>query len=141
MTLFAYDWVASLAARLELDRGRPSPRRGAVRRRGRRSPSPSPRSIRASAAQPPRASARDYGDFGNLLLTVAMFWAYIAYTQYFIVWSEDLPHGSAWYWPRVSTSWRWLALVVLVLDFALPFARDAVPRHQAQPRLAAASSA
>ncbi len=72
-------------------------------------------------AQPPRASARDFGDFGNLLLTVVMFWAYIAYTQYFIVWSEDLPHEASWYWPRVFTSWRWLALVVFGLVFALPF--------------------
>ena len=64
---------------------------------------------------------RDFQDFGNLLLTVSMFWAYIAYTQFFIVWSEDLPHGTAWYWPRMETSWRWLAVTVLVLVFALPF--------------------
>jgi hypothetical protein len=72
-------------------------------------------------AQPPRATARDFGDFGNLLLTVVMFWAYIAYTQYFIVWSEDLPHDASWYWPRVFTSWRWLAVGTLSLVFALPF--------------------
>ncbi len=120
VTLFAYDWVASLA---------PDWNSTSV-------------GLRVGAAQfvaavaftvafvaldpslrraPPRASARDFGDFGNLLLTVAMFWAYIAYTQYFIVWSEDLPRGASWYWPRVLTSWRWLALVVLALDFALPF--------------------
>ncbi len=120
VTLFAYDWVASLvpdwnstAVGLRLGAGQfvaavaftvavvaldPWPR-----------------------AQTPPASARDFGDFGNLLLTVVMFWAYIAYTQYFIVWAEDLPHGASWYWPRVFTSWRWLALVVLGLVFVLPF--------------------
>ena len=68
----------------------------------------------------PRASARDFGDFGNLLLTFSMTWAYIAFTQYLIVWGEDLPHETSWYWPRVTTSWHWLGLAVLLLNFAIP---------------------
>jgi hypothetical protein len=68
----------------------------------------------------PRASARDFGDFGNLLLTFCMMWAYIAFTQYLIVWGEDLPPETSWYWPRVTTSWHWLGLAVLLLNFAIP---------------------
>lgn len=68
----------------------------------------------------PRASARDFGDFGNLLLTFSMMWAYIAFTQYLIVWGEDLPPETSWYWPRVTTSWHWLGLAVLLLNFAIP---------------------
>jgi hypothetical protein len=61
-------------------------------------------------------------DFGNLLLTYVMTWAYLAFTQFLIVWAEDLPNEIAWYVPRLQTSWRWLALTVVVLQFALPFA-------------------
>ena len=68
----------------------------------------------------PRASARDFGDFGNLLLTFSMMWAYIAFTQYLIVWGEDLPPETSWYWPRVTTSWHWLGLAALLLNFAIP---------------------
>ena len=68
----------------------------------------------------PRATPRDFQDFGNLLLTFSMLWAYIAFTQFFIVWAEDLPRETSWYWPRLATSWHWLGLVVGVLDFALP---------------------
>lgn len=68
----------------------------------------------------PRPSARDFGDFGNLLLTFSMMWAYIAFTQYLIVWGEDLPAETSWYWPRVTTSWHWLGLAVLLLNFAIP---------------------
>jgi hypothetical protein len=71
------------------------------------------------AGQPP--TARDFQDFGNLLLTFAMFWAYIAYMQFFIVWGEDLLRETTWYVPRLQTGWRWLAIIVLILDFALPF--------------------
>jgi hypothetical protein len=74
----------------------------------------------AARREAPRATARDFGDFGNLLLTFCMMWAYIAFTQYLIVWGEDLPHETSWYWPRVKTSWHWLGLAVLVLNFAIP---------------------
>ncbi len=120
VTLFAYDWVASLAP--DWNSTAVGLRLGAAQFVAAVSFTVAFTTLDPSGRrEAPRASAQDYGDFGNLLLTVAMFWAYIAYTQYFIVWSEDLPHGTAWYWPRVSTSWRWLALGVLVLDFALPF--------------------
>jgi hypothetical protein len=120
VTLFAYDWVASLVP--QWNSTAVGLRMGAAQ------------FVAAVAfsvafvtldpwlrAEPPRASARDLGDFGNLLLTVVMLWAYIAYTQYFIVWSEDLPPGAAWYWPRTFTSWRWLASIVLGCVFVLPF--------------------
>lgn len=60
-------------------------------------------------------------DFGNLLLTYVMCWAYIAFTQFLIIWAEDLPHEIAWYVPRVQTSWRWLTITIFALLFAIPF--------------------
>ena len=62
-----------------------------------------------------------FPDFGNLLLMYVMTWAYLAFTQYLIIWAEDLPKETVWYVPRVQTSWRWLTLTVLLLQFALPF--------------------
>lgn len=61
-------------------------------------------------------------DFGNLLLMYVMSWAYLAFTQYLIIWAEDLPKETQWFIPRVQTSWRWLTLTVLILQFAIPFA-------------------
>lgn len=71
-------------------------------------------------AQEPRARARELQDLGNLLLTFAMTWAYFAFSQYLIIWAEDLPKETAWYLPRTATSWRYLVLVVIALNFALP---------------------
>ncbi len=57
---------------------------------------------------------------GALLLTFAVFWAYIAYSQYFIIWIADVPREVAWYLPRSRGGWGLLALVVLLGQFALP---------------------
>lgn len=75
---------------------------------------------RITVARRAPVPARDCQDFGNLLLTYAMFWAYIAFTEYLIIWAEDLPRETAWYWPRATTSWRWLVVAVVALDFAVP---------------------
>jgi len=68
----------------------------------------------------PQATAGDYRDLGNLLLTFTMMWAYIAFTQYLIVWGEDLSSEISWYYPRARTSWVWLGVAVVALEFALP---------------------
>jgi hypothetical protein len=68
------------------------------------------------------AESATFLDFGNLLLAYVMTWAYLAFTQFLIIWAEDLPNEIAWYVPRLQTSWRWLTLTVVLLQFALPFA-------------------
>ena len=63
----------------------------------------------------------DYRKLGNLLLTFTVFWAYIAFSQLLIFWIADVPQEVAWYIPRLGGSWGWVALVVLLGQFALPF--------------------
>jgi len=65
---------------------------------------------------------RQLHDLGNLLLTLVMTWAYFAFAQYLVVWGADLPHETSWYWARTQTSWRYLAIVIVVATFALPVA-------------------
>jgi hypothetical protein len=66
------------------------------------------------------ASPADFRDLGNLLLTFAMMWAYIAFTQYLIIWGEDLSREITWYYPRVRTGWVFVGIAVVILEFALP---------------------
>lgn len=66
-------------------------------------------------------TASAFQDLGNLLLMFVMTWAYLAFTQYLIIWAEDLPNEIVWYLPRVQTSWRWVAIILVVFHFALPF--------------------
>jgi hypothetical protein len=59
-------------------------------------------------------------DLGNLLLTAVITWAYLAFTQYLIIWAEDLPHETAWYLVRRHGLWPVLAWVLALGHFALP---------------------
>jgi hypothetical protein len=69
-----------------------------------------------------RRDTTPFNDLGNLLLMYVMSWAYIAYTQFLIIWAEDLPREISWYLPRMQSSWRWLSIALILLQFAIPFA-------------------
>jgi hypothetical protein len=66
--------------------------------------------------------ARDAQDLGNIVLTYAMLWAYLAFMQYLIIWAEDLPAEIGWYLTRSTPVWKAWAIATLILQFALPFA-------------------
>lgn len=65
--------------------------------------------------------ARDAQDLGNILLMYVMMWAYLAFTQFLIIWAEDLPSEIGWYVARATPHWKALAIVVLLLQFVAPF--------------------
>ena len=60
-------------------------------------------------------------DIGNLLLMWCMTWAYLAFMEFLIIWSENLPREIAWYVPRLQTGWRWAALALVAVQLAIPF--------------------
>ena len=62
-----------------------------------------------------------FHDLGNLLLAFVMLWAYIAFSQFLIIWSGNLPEEIPWYVHRTQGGWQWIGLLLLVLHFALPF--------------------
>lgn len=75
---------------------------------------------------------------GALLLTFVIFWAYIAYAQYFIIWIADVPSEVSWYAPRVRGSWGALALVLIVGHFVLPLLVLLFHTAKVNPRVLAA---
>ena len=62
-----------------------------------------------------------FQDLGNFLLTFVMAWIYVAFSQYLIIWSGNLPEEILWYQRRGSGSWGWLALFLLLFHFIVPF--------------------
>jgi hypothetical protein len=92
---------------------------------------------RTNGASAPRTDdvASRFHDLGNLLLTLVMTWAYLAFTQYLIIWAEDLPNEIAWYLPRVETSWRAVALFLVALHFAVPLLVLLSRRAKRAPRV------
>src|SRR5579871_2159002 len=61
-------------------------------------------------------------DLGSLLLTLVILWAYLSFMQYLIVWSGNLPDEVTWFGKRTRHGWQWLLLLLLLFQFAAPFA-------------------
>lgn len=66
-------------------------------------------------------TAQRRNDLGNLLLTFVMFWAYVAFMQYLVIWSGNLPEENVWYLRRSQGGWQYVVISLMVLHFAVPF--------------------
>jgi hypothetical protein len=76
------------------------------------------------SAQPPldRPEVRQtQGDLGNLLLAFVMVWAYLSFCQFLLIWSGNLPEEVPWYQVRLEGPWKFVALALLLFQFAMPF--------------------
>ena len=60
-------------------------------------------------------------DLGNLLLAFVMLWAYLSFSQFLLIWVENLQHEIPWYLHRLTGGWAAIGLALIVMQFALPF--------------------
>lgn len=60
-------------------------------------------------------------DLGKLLLGFVMLWAYLSFSQFFIIWNGNLPEEVTWYLKRIAGAWAWWAVALALLHFAAPF--------------------
>jgi hypothetical protein len=77
-----------------------------------------------AGSAPPFATyvtARHFHDLGKLLLAFVMLWAYLNFSQFLIIWSGNLPEEIPWYLSRFRGGWEYVALLLVVGHFALPF--------------------
>ena len=62
-----------------------------------------------------------FHDLGKLLFAFTVFWAYIAFSQYFLIWYGNLPEETFWFLHRLEGSWRAMSVGLAVGHFAVPF--------------------
>jgi len=60
-------------------------------------------------------------DLGNLLLAMVVFWSYVAFTQFLIIWTGNLPREIQWYAQRGTGVWRWVTAFLGVFNLFAPF--------------------
>jgi hypothetical protein len=60
-------------------------------------------------------------DLGSLLLAFVMVWAYLAFDQFLLIWSGNLPEEVPWYISRLEHGWVYVSLALVIFHFALPF--------------------
>lgn len=62
-----------------------------------------------------------YHDMGKLLFAFIIFWAYMAFSQYFLIWYGNIPEETQWFLHRWDGSWRTASLCLVMGHFVLPF--------------------
>lgn len=68
-----------------------------------------------------RVRVKHFHDYGNLILTFVILWAYLMFAQYLIMWSGNVPEDIRWYVERQENGWGWVAPFLIVFHFAVPF--------------------
>jgi len=62
-----------------------------------------------------------YHDFGKLLFGFNVFWAYIAFSQYMLIWYGNIPEETEWFLKRQTGDWATVSLILIFGHFVLPF--------------------
>ncbi len=60
-------------------------------------------------------------DVGKLLFAFVVFWAYIAFCQYFLIWYGNIPEETAYFMHRAHGSWPTVGRWLIYGHFAIPF--------------------
>ena len=60
-------------------------------------------------------------DLGKFLFGMTIFWAYIAFSQYMLIWYANLPEEATYYLARSGPQWKWISLTLVIFKFVVPF--------------------
>lgn len=66
-------------------------------------------------------SLEHFQDLGKFLYGFNLFWAYIAFSQYFLIWYANIPEETVWFIDHFAGSWNSVAILLSVGHFAIPF--------------------
>jgi hypothetical protein len=66
-------------------------------------------------------NAEHYHDMGKLLFGFVVFWAYIAFSQYLLIWYGNIPEETAWFAHRLEHGWQAASIALALGHFVLPF--------------------
>ncbi len=62
-----------------------------------------------------------YYSLGALLFAFTNFWAYIAFSQYLLIWYANLPEETFWFLQRWEGSWIFFSIGLIIVRFVVPY--------------------
>ena len=77
--------------------------------------------IRSAGYLSKAVSIEHYHLMGKLLFAFTVFWAYIAFSQFFLIWYANIPEETVYFLFRNVDSWFYVSLALVVGHFFVPF--------------------
>ena len=62
-----------------------------------------------------------YHDLGKWIFALTCFYAYMAFSQYLLIWYANLPEETIFYRTRLPGGWFWISILMPFLRFLIPF--------------------
>ncbi|HRE87911.1 MAG TPA: hypothetical protein PK095_02120 [Myxococcota bacterium] len=62
-----------------------------------------------------------YHDLGKWTFAFVVFWAYIAVSQFLLIWYANIPEETIWYGHRLEHGWEYLTMFLPIAHFFIPF--------------------
>jgi hypothetical protein len=79
--------------------------------------------LRATGVSGNAITTEHFHDLGKLLFGFNVFWAYISFSQFFLIWYASIPEETVFFHLRWSNGpWKTVSLAILFLHFVVPFA-------------------
>lgn len=75
-----------------------------------------------------------YHSLGKLMLAFVAFWAYIAFSQFLLIWIANIPEEATWYHVRIFGAWRPVSIALFFVQFLIPFGILLSRNLKLQPR-------
>ncbi len=62
-----------------------------------------------------------FHDVGKLMFAQTAFWAYIAFSQFFLIWYANIPEETLFFKHRIEGSWMGVSVALAIGHFVIPF--------------------
>lgn len=69
----------------------------------------------------PRLRRDHFYSLGTLMFVFVNFWAYIAFSQFLLIWYANLPEETTWFIARWKNGWEYISVLLIVVHFAVPY--------------------
>jgi hypothetical protein len=63
-----------------------------------------------------------YYSLGALMFAFTNFWAYIAFSQFLLIWYANIPEETVWFLARWNGSWKYISVGLIFVRFVIPYA-------------------
>jgi len=69
----------------------------------------------------PQLRRDHFYSLGTLMFVFVNFWAYIAFSQFLLIWYANLPEETFWFLMRWKNGWEYVSILLIIVHFAVPY--------------------